>query len=183
MELGIELFRTTGRPARPLNPEVVRELVAEDLPALQLSRGSKTSALKRLSDRHHALARNLASGMGVGEAAIVCGLSLSRVSILQSDPAFIELLDFYRTGVTEVYRDVHEKLAGVASAALDELQDRLEDEPEKLSVGHLIEVTKLGADRTGHGPQSSQTSLNINVGMGDRLEAARKRIAERKAKG
>src|SRR5690606_34802439 len=94
-----------------------------------------------------------------------------------------ELLNFYRQGVVEVYRDMHERLAGVATSALDELQERLEDEPEKISVGQLIEVSKLGADRTGHGPQTSQTNLNINVGLGDRLEAARKRIAERRKIG
>lgn len=177
-----EMFRTTGRAAKPLNPKVSRELTEADLGALATEKGSKPSALKRLSDRHHALARNLASGMPAGEAAIVCGLSPSRVSILQSDPAFLDLLAFYRRETNLVYRDMHEKLAGVASAALDELQERLEEEPEKVSVGQLIEVSKLGADRTGFGPQSTQANLNIHVGLGDRLEAARRRIAERQQK-
>jgi hypothetical protein len=43
-----------------------------------------------------------------------------------------------------------------------------------------MEITKLGADRTGFGPQSSQ--LNVNVDLSGRLEAARKRVAMRKLK-
>lgn len=176
-----EVFRTTGRAPKPVSGEVLRPLTAVDLEALSDEKGSKPSALKRISDRHHALARNLAGGMGAGEAAAVCGLSPSRVAILQADPMFQDLLSFYRREVGLVYRDMHEKLAGVSSIALDELQDRLEDAPEDISIGQLLEVVKLGADRTGYGPQSSTTNLNINVGLASKLEAARKRVAERRA--
>lgn len=150
---------------------------------MQTEKGSEAPALKRITDRHHALARNLASGMTEGEAALVCGLSLSRISILKADPQFNELLLFYRGEVNLVYQDMHEKLAGVASTALDELQDRLEDAPEKVSTGQLMELAKLGADRTGYGPQSSQTNLNVNVDMASRLQAARRRVAERTING
>lgn len=162
-----------------LAPAIVRPLVQADFSALSEEKGSETSALKRISDRHHALARNLAGGMGEGEAALVCGLSPSRVSILKNDPQFRELLEFYRGEVNLVYRDMHEMLAGVGKLALDELTERLEEAPEKVSVGQLMEVVKLGADRVGYGPQSSTTNLNVNIDMAARLQAARKRIAER----
>lgn len=177
-ELSGEIFRTTGRAAQPLTPVVLRELTPADLAMLDTEKGSTTSHVKRLSQRHHSLARNLASGMSERDAGIICGYSPSRVSILKNDPAFRELLTFYAGEVDLVYQDMHEKLHGIASVALDELQERLEDEPESISVGQLLEVVKIGADRTGHGPQSSTTNVNINVGMADRLQAARDRVSK-----
>lgn len=183
MDLSTEIFRTRGRAAKPVSAEIVRALDEADLALLQDEKGSAAPALKRLSERHHALARNLASGMAPSEAAVVCGYSLSRVSILQDDPAFHELLAFYRSDVQAQYRDLHTRLSGIAADALDVLQERLEDTPENLSVGQLIELSKMGADRTGFGPQTSQTNLNVNIDLASRLEAARKRVKERTIEG
>lgn len=178
MELSAELFRTRGRAPKPIAAAVVRELVESDLVLLNSERGIKPSALKRLTERHHALARNIASGMAVGEAALLQGYTISRVSILQSDPAFKELLGFYREDAQRPYRDLHNRLSGLAMDATEELSNRLEEEPEKVSLSQLMELAKMGADRTGHGPSS--TSLNVNVDLAGRLEAARKRVAMRK---
>jgi hypothetical protein len=178
MELNAELFRTRGRAAKPVEAAIVRELDSADMVLLSTERGVKPSAVKRLTDRHHNLARNLASGMPAGEAAVLCGYTASRVSILQNDPAFKELLEFYREDANRPYRDLHVRLSGLALDAAEELSNRLEEEPEKISIGQLTELTKLGADRTGHGPQSS--TLNVNVDLAGRMEAARKRVAMRK---
>jgi len=178
MELNAELFRTRGRAAKPIVAAVVRELDRADMVLLSSERGVKPSAIKRLSERHHALARNLASGMPEGDAATFCGYTISRVSILKSDPAFRELLEFYREDAQRPYRDLHVRLSGLAMDAAEELSNRLEEEPDKISNGQLMELTKLGADRTGHGPSSTQ--LNLNVDLASRLEAARKRVAQRK---
>lgn len=180
MELETEIFRTRGRAAIPVSGTVVRELDRVDLQLLNNEKGSVSSPIKRLGERHHALARNLASGMSPGEAAIVCGYSSSRVSILQDDPAFKELLNFYREDVNATYRGLHEKLAGLAEDAADILATRLEEEEDKVSIGQLMEITKLGADRTGHGPQTSQTNINVNVNLASRLQAARERVAQRR---
>jgi hypothetical protein len=145
---------------------------------LNSEKGSKPSAIKRITERHHALARNIASGMPVGEAGLLQGYSASRVSILQNDPAFQELVGFYREDALRPYRDLHVRLSGLALDAAEELSNRLEETPEDISVGQLVELTKMGADRTGHGPQA--TNLNVNVDLAGRLEAARKRVAARK---
>lgn len=185
MNMPLDLFRTTGRAAKPLSAVKVRELEADDLLLLGTEKGSKAPALKRLGDRHHALARSLASGMSPGEAAIVCRYDSSRVSILLDDPAFRELLAFYREDVQRQYLGLHEQLAGLASDAAELLQDKLEAdldlpvEGRKITVGQLMEVTKLGADRTGHGPQSSSTNVNVNVDLASRLQEARKRVQSR----
>lgn len=177
-----EIFpiRTLGRAPNPPTATIVRELTRGDLEALGDEKGAKPTALKRISERHHALARTLAGGMAPGQAAIICGYEPSRVSILMGDPAFKELLNFYREDVNSQYRDLHQRLSGLALDAAEILADRLEDTPEDLSVGQLMEITKMGADRTGYGPQSSTTQLNVNVNLASRLEAARKRVADRK---
>jgi hypothetical protein len=49
-----------------------------------------------------------------------------------------------------------------------------------MSLDTLTELVKMGADRTGFGPQSKSTNVNVTVDFGARLEAARRRVAERK---
>jgi hypothetical protein len=160
----------------------VRELDDVDVALLGEEKGSKAAPLKRLSERHHALARCLASGMAPGDAAVTCGYVSSRVSILQADPAFQELLHFYRQNVETKYLDMHGILAGLSADAAMELRERLEADiqadEKTMSTGQLIELTKLGADRTGFGPQSSQ--VNVNVDLAGRLQAARERVAMRR---
>lgn len=177
-ELGLDTVRTRGRVALPIVTEVVRELTRKDLEYFSEEKGTKSPALTRIRSRHHALARALAGGMPVGEAALMVGLSLNRVSILQADPGFQELLKFYEADIDRVYRDVHESLASLSYDAVEELRTRLEDEPEKLTPGQLLEMAKMGADRTGHGPQSSTTNVNVNVDLATRMEQARRRLAE-----
>jgi hypothetical protein len=177
-------FRTRGRASRPLHFAEVRALTAADIELLAEEKGSRPSPLKRLGDRHHALARCLASGMKESDAAMACGYVLSRVSVLKSDPAFQELLAFYREDTNHQYRDMHSRLAGIASDAVDEIAERLEAdsflEEKSISLGQLLEIAKMGADRSGHGPQSSST-INVNVGIAAKLEQARRRVSERAA--
>lgn len=177
-----DIFRVQGRASHQLSAVQVRELDEGDIALLQEGRGSVAPPLKRLSERHHALARCLVGGMSEGDAAITCGYVLSRVSILKADPAFKELLSFYAKDANSKYLDMHGVLAGLSLDAAMELRGRLEDDmgadEKKISVGQLVELTKLGADRTGFGPQSSQ--LNVNVDLAGRLQAARERVALRK---
>ena len=185
MDLAQEIFRTRGRAAKPVEAAVLRELEASDMVLLATERGTQASHVKRLTERHHALARNIASGMTIGDAAIFQGYTISRVSILQSDPAFKELLEFYREDAQRPYRDLHIRLSGLAMDAAEELSTRLEEDTQvedskekKISVGQLMELTKMGADRTGFGPQT--TAVNVNIDLAGKLEAARKRVALRK---
>ena len=176
-DLALDLTSLTsrGRRAEPLDAVVCRPLRDADLALLTASRGTGASPLKRISERHHALARNLAAGLSPGEAAAVVGMCGSRISVLQGDPAFEELVRFYRQQKDVVYADMYEQLAGMSKDALLLLRERMEDTPEEFSNGMLLEIVTKLADRSGHGPTSTTQNLNLNVNIAARLEEARKR--------
>lgn len=178
MELSLDIAKLTspGRRPAPLTATVLGELEPHHLSALG-AQAVEIPEIKQLRERHHYLARLLASGMGEGEAAAMTGLSGPRVSTLKGMPAFQELLDLYRKNANAEYAEMHARLAGVATDALVELQTRLEDKPEEIGVSALLEIVKLGADRTGFGPTAKQETT-INVNLSERLEHARKRARE-----
>lgn len=179
MNLPLDIVRTTGRAAKPApTAEAIRELRGQDLELLSEEKGSRPPPLKRLRDRHHSAARLLASGKSEGEVAAITGYDISRISILKNDPAFVELLEFYRADVNREYLSLHEQLAGLSMDAAVILRERMEDEPDKLTVTQVLEIVRLGADRTGHGP-STKVEQNVNINLASRLDEARKRLASR----
>ena len=168
--------RTVGRAAAPLEFRYVRDLNEGDLALLATERGIKANSIVKYRDSHHALARCLASGMPPVQAALVTGYSLQRVYHFQSqDVNFQELIQHYRSIKDEVYADLHERMATLSLEAEAELRERLHDSPQEFSPGMLLEIVKTLADRTGHGPSSKSTVLNVNVDLAGRLERARER--------
>lgn len=177
--LDIRTVAEDGGGAEPLTFAFARELDEADIAMRGSGRevgSSPPPALKRLRAKHHALARALANGMRPGIAAATYGYHPSRVSILQNDPAFRELIEHYRGEGDHDYARVQERLAGLSVEALDEIERRLEEEPESFKPKDLLSLVEITADRTGHGPKSSQ-DVNVNVGFADRLREARKRAA------
>jgi hypothetical protein len=161
----------------PLIAYLDRPLTEGDLAQLDRPRDTKAPALKRLSTRHHRLARMLAEGFAPGEAAVACGYVISRVSILQDDPSFTHLVAHYKAQVDAQYIGLHERLSALSETAADILQERMEDDDEQFDNEDLRKIVALGADRTGYGPSSTQTH-NVTIGFGARLEAARARVKQ-----
>jgi hypothetical protein len=175
LDLDIAAADFIGRKARPVTAEVIRELTASDIALLGTERGIKPSHIARLSERHHALARCLASGLSVSDACAITGYTPSRVSILKGDPSFEELIAFYRGPAAELVQDLGAKMRQNALEAQNILTERLEEEPASFDAGTLLDITKLGADRTGFGPASRTTSVHVHMNLADRLKTARQR--------
>jgi len=175
MDLGLEIARK-GREMTEQATEIVRNLSAEDL-GLIGSTPSPKSHVKRISERHRALARLLVTGISNVEAALMTGYSEGTVALLKSDPTFKQLLAVYAEKRDFVFEQVFDKLSNIAGEALDIIRERMEAEPEKLSFNQLMDVTKLTTDRIGHGPTATK-NVNVNVGVADRLEAARRRVMQ-----
>lgn len=124
-----------------------------------------TPSLQRLRDSHHGVARLLASGVRPLEIANITGYSPSRISTLQADPTFIELVEHYRVETEAQYVNVHGRLAQIGTDALQELQSRLDEAPETFSIGALQELAKAALDRAGYAPVKRNENLNLNANM------------------
>ena len=177
LNLDIAAIQRPGRRPAPLEATVARELTPADIELLAVHRGTQPAEPRRIMERHHALAKALASGMSDGEAAALVGYDPSRVSILKGSPAFRELMDLYRSRADAEFAEMHATLAGLSKDAALELRARLEEQPESLTIGQLLQTLQLAADRTGFGPTSKQETT-VRVDLGARLEAARQRARQ-----
>lgn len=171
MDLSIDLSREPGRPLES-KAAFVRELTEADLALLDNVK-LPTTRLKRLRDTHHAAARSIAAGMKHTEVALVTGYTPTRVSQLLADPAFADLVAFYRSNLDVTFAGLYEKFSAFSHEVFEELRTRFEADPDTFSNTFLAELLKLTADRSGNGPRSTQ--ININLSLAGRLEAARRR--------
>ena len=159
----------------PLSAEVVRELRHSDLQLLKEGEKLKPVFLKKLGERHHHVARLLAEGLSNAEISLRTGYGTQNIIVLKKDPTFQELVAHYKKQVQDAFTDLQSRLFGVSVDAIDTLRDRLEENPDDVSTGHLVDIAKMGADRSGFGPQSSSTNVNVTMNIADRMDAARKR--------
>ena len=180
LDLALDLTRTSGRASKAVSVELVRQLNAADLVLLDTEKGIKPNAIKRLRDSHHTMARLVAEGLSGTEIAARTGYSQSRISILKSDPAFAELVAFYKSNVEEVrdaaFAEGMTKLAAAFNDAVEELQNRLHDNPELMSTDQVLDVIKATADRIGLGPASKSTNLNVTYNLAARVAAGRQAL-------
>lgn len=171
--------RTRGRAARPPKAEVIRDLTPADLDLLQAPRDSHAPRVLRFRDSHHRVAMCFASGMTPRAVAAQTGYSLSRLSILQADPAFKDLIQTYRASSEATYAEFTDIALGNMVRAERIVEDSLEaigDREAPLDPGELrplLDIISDRADRFGY-PKRTQ-NLNINVDFAGRLEAARRR--------
>ena len=168
--------RGRGRASKALDASMVRPLAPSDLALLASERGTASRPVARLRDRHHSLARCLARGMSNAEAAIVTGYDPSRISVLKGDPSFQELLSYYRACEDELLADFTQRATDLTLTAMDALQEAIEDEENPMAPAMILEVAKFAADRTGHAPVTKSLNVNVNADLGNRLDAARKRL-------
>lgn len=176
LDLEIAKLAGPGRRPAPLEFAIVRPLRVSDLMLLAVPAAIQPIPIKKLSERHHALARMLAVGVAPFEAAAITGYELSRVSVLQGDPTFCELVSFYREKVDAEFADTMGQLSGLSKDILIELRTRLEDEPEKFKIGELQSLLTATLDRSGYGPTTKQETTTIN--LSGRLDEARRRAQE-----
>lgn len=171
--------RTRGRPPLRLEAEVKRDLTEADLSLLGAPRGVKAPSIGKIRDRHHSLARCIAQGMKDHEASAITGYSPSRISILKSDPLFNALVEGYRDLSADAYADFVDRATTLALTAVNELQDRMEDDATaaEMTPATLLEIGKFGADRAGYAPVNKTVNVGVNVNIGQRLQAARARLS------
>ena len=148
----LELLPKPCRVA-PLTAEFVRDLTAADHEALLINPSTRpATSLARIHASHHALARCIASGMRVYQAALTTGYSEARISILQRDSTFMALVAEYREESKGLFADMAERMSNVSLDALEVLHERLQENPTGFSIPVLLDIVRTFADRTGYGP-------------------------------
>jgi len=163
-------------------PEIVevRALTRDDLGLLADARPGSTPTVAKLRDTHHRLARMVASGLRMSEIVTQSGYSHARLTTLNRDPAFIELVAQYRSRIDDAWAREQDAYAELMTANMLKAErmiaDKLEDaeaDDSPLPTRELIAISRDAADRMGYGKR--QTNLNVNVDFAAKLEAARER--------
>lgn len=167
-----------GRP--PAEPEIFETRALRPGEAEATPRG-RVPAIKAIRDSHHMLARLLVLGIPVSEVAARCGYSISRVSVLKADPAFAELMAYYRGRDNEAWTSSTEEYYGNMIAnrnySARMLNDRLSTgEAEDFTISQLIAIHADAADRTGFGKRT--TAVNVNLDFAAALDRAIARSAK-----
>lgn len=158
--------KTRGRSLTPLELEILGAILPADLVEREQEgnkESSGTPTLAKLRGIHHDIARQLASGLTPAEVSAITGYSPSRISTLQNDPSFKELLAFYSEKQKEIYIDVHKRMSTLGLDAASELSDRLVEKPESFTNTQLIELTKATLDRAGYNPVSKTVNASVTL--------------------
>lgn len=168
---------TKGKLLSPLELEVLGAIDVNDLVdrAAAPLPSSAAPSLAKLRQIHHEIARLLASGLSEADVAASTGYSLSRISILKSDPSFKELLAYYSARSEEVFIDVRKRLAMLGTDAVAELQDRLDFKSDSLTNTQLIEITKATLDRAGFNPVAKTESVSVLL-TGEELQKMKQNL-------
>lgn len=159
----------------------VRPIVQADLTSLRSHHGA-IDPIKVIRDRHHHIAWLLALGKSQNEICAEVGMSVSRLSVLNRDPTFMELVSRRRAEIAEIRRDHTENfVASATKTMLDAeklIQRRLDEalaDPDSESTPALRDLNRIAADRMdrfGFGKHSTSENRNINVNFAAKLEAA-----------
>lgn len=159
---------TRGAIAAPLFAEVVRALTAEDIMLLATSEEKvQLAPTQKLRAVHHKMAMLLSEGKGVAEVGAITGYTPQRITQLQNDPAFQDLIKYYSDQLITAHMEdavrLQSKLVDVAEMALNEISERLEDDATRkaMPVGELRQLTTMGADRTVAPPKATTTVVNV----------------------
>lgn len=154
-----------------LELEVVRELTPEDLlEALESGVDvSGPTSIGAIRHAHHRIAMLIIEGKRPAAISAITGYNPGYISRLQGDPMFRELLAYYASQGEAHHLNVMERVTTLSVTAMEELQSRLEAEPDKFTKKELMEVAKLGvvdapaaaARGIAQGPAAAPTTVNI----------------------
>jgi hypothetical protein len=162
-----------GRAARRVHWEVVRVVtVPDDLPLLAERKARAPQTLKHIRHAHHQMARMIATGVPDAEIALITGYSPAYISRIKTDPTFEGLTTYYHEQREEIFVDVVERMRTLGLNTLDELQRRLDEEPDEWSRRELMEMAELmlvkpAAARTpmSHNPIASSGVAPVHVNV------------------
>lgn len=119
--------------------------------------------VEKLRTSHHALAKLLAQGVTVELASTISGVAVARIAHLKTVPAFQELIAFYTVNESSIQVELVDRMKSVALDALEVVQEKIAEDPSKLKIEELNKLLTTLLDRTGHGPVSTQKSVQLTA--------------------
>lgn len=131
--------------------------------------------IQRMRAKHHTLARLIAAGASLEQAAITAGYALSTAYAISIDPTFRETVTVYQHDNREIAALVEERMLMLGEAARERLADLLDETPEEVSPGLALEIFKAAMDRAGFAPVQRTVNKNMNLNIGQMLNEARRR--------
>ena len=164
-----------GRPVEPV--EILRDIAASDLPLLaqeqrerNWQQDSPAKTLQVLRTGHHKLAQLLASDVSIADASLMTGRSTGSISALKSDPAFQELLAYYAAQQEGRDFQAYDRLVTLGATAMDVLQERIEEAPDKFTNNELRQLVESTMDRSaapakGDPRQNGAPTQGLNVNI------------------
>lgn len=147
--------------------EIVRELTPGDLPVLLAPPpvGSQPSPILAIRHAHHHLARLITEGHEMGHISLMTGYSPAWISNIQTSPAFQELLHYYSAQKELEFVDVCERMKRLGLNALDELQERLDREPDSWTKKELMDLAELTLQPGGEPGKRQPNALGLAVSV------------------
>lgn len=167
--------RVRNAPQEQLILQIVRPLSEADLSLVAgIQRGdqggTRLAPIARLAARHHKAAQLICLGKTDVEVAILTGYTPQHVRNLKLDPTFGELMKYYSLQRDAILVDVVEQMKTAGSAALAELQDRLETNPASWSKKDLMDYIKVtlsdpidGARKNGQPVGGGAPVVNLKI--------------------
>lgn len=182
----VPLIPSRGAVAEPLLMEVTRELTATDLDRLHTAPKVNVPILQKLRATHHRQAQLLASGKTPTEVAAIVGCTVQRLVQLQIDPTFAELVAYYQDQTMVAFLEdnarVQAKIVEVGELAIDELQERLEDDVKRraMPIGEVRKIAEFAMDRTVAPPKAAPpqnvTPTNVTINFGTPIDQPGKTV-------
>ena len=171
-----DLIPSRGAIAEPLLMEVTRELTQDDMRRLGEAPAVGVPVVQRLRATHHRQALLLAQGKRVGEVAAIVGCTAERITQLQRDPTFSELVAYYTdqhmVTLLEDGQRLAAKIIDAGEMAVDEIVDRLADVQKRsnMPIGEVRKIAEFAMDRTVAPPKQAlaqsvaPAAITINFG-------------------
>lgn len=160
------------RKAEPPPFKIIGPLTRSEVEALQENPGvAPGRVLQKLRHHHHRLAQLVAKGERLTDISLVTGYSPNYIdNLTRYDPSFKQLVTDYQQVVADRFVDAIDRLKVLGISSVEELQDRLENDPESFSKRELIEIVEMALVKPmargpslGGGGSSGQAPVNVQV--------------------
>ncbi len=171
-DLGSARGGKAGINAPPLTVDIIRPLTTDDLPAIANppAVAARGTSLQTIRHSHHQIAQLLVEGKPLAEINLVTGYSISRISDMQNDPAFAELVAYYSHQREAIFASAQERLRNLGLDATEKLHEHLHDPTKVWSHRELMEVIKLALPAETSIKQPASNTVNVSAEGGGALE-------------